>query len=583
MKQNQKKISMRRALKSVSLIAFAIILLITYLVVTVSSNALKNQVAKNNQATLDYFCDGVNQSLSDLERYLYNFIDQNVHVKVLELDSEEQEVYFAKRSIGDGLSQIIHLQNFFDGIMLYSPRGEGREYIARTQRVMSLGESRILQNRFESIIAQYRTGDRREIPRWFVEEINGVSYLLRILSINGSYGGGWVSGNTLKNAIQEIDFGKGSVSFFSSADGKILTEVPPGITPLSTQEEGWQTVSIEGEGYLHIRTLSTQGEFAVSALIPMKEITRELDEGLRVIRLLSILVLLITAVHFLSAASFYRPLSLLVSAMQQVEKGDLDAQITKQTKMKEYDRLFHMFNAMTAQIKHLKISVYEKQIAEQRVKRQYLQMQLKSHFFLNCLNIIYSLSQVKDFELIQRLTMCMVEYFRYMAQDASSLVPLSDELRHIRNYMNIQQLRFPDRIRYEVHLPESLETVTVPPLMLQTFMENAIEHAIDFEQENLITITVEEEKRQDDDGISIIISDNGKGFEASALQKLNEVDPLLKLSSGKGIGIHNIKNRLLLFYDGKAEIRFRNRQPKGAVVSIWLPRQTDGALPADRR
>ena len=101
------------------------------------------------------------------------------------------------------------------------------------------------------------------------------------------------------------------------------------------------------------------------------------------------------------------------------------------------------FNTMMDEIHKLKINVYEEQLATQRSELKHLQLQINPHFLFNSLNIVYHLASVKNLALIQEMILCLVQYFRFMFRSNSHFVSLSDELDHTRNYLTIQQMRFP--------------------------------------------------------------------------------------------------------------------------------------------
>src|SRR5690606_33314794 len=127
--------------------------------------------------------------------------------------------------------------------------------------------------------------------------------------------------------------------------------------------------------------------------------------------------------------------------------------------------------AMMDEIQRLRVNVYEEQLNKQREELQRLQLQVNPHFFLNSLNIVYNLAKVKNFNLIMEMTSALIQYFRFLFRSNTSFVKLKDELEHTRNYMNIQTLRFPEKLYCNVDAPIYLNDVPVPPLIIQSFVE----------------------------------------------------------------------------------------------------------------
>src|SRR5690606_16872282 len=107
----------------------------------------------------------------------------------------------------------------------------------------------------------------------------------------------------------------------------------------------------------------------------------------------------------------------------------------------EFQMLGQSFNSMMDEIQTLRINVYEEQISKQKEELQRLQLQVKPHFFLNTLNIIYNLAKVKSYERVQEMTISLINYFRFMFRSNTSFVMLHEDLEHTRNFLRIHSLR----------------------------------------------------------------------------------------------------------------------------------------------
>ncbi|WP_419871954.1 histidine kinase [Candidatus Pristimantibacillus sp. PTI5] len=96
-----------------------------------------------------------------------------------------------------------------------------------------------------------------------------------------------------------------------------------------------------------------------------------------------------------------------------------------------------LFNNLLEQIKIFKIDSYEHELEKQRIQLDYMKLQIKPHFFLNCLTNIYSMAQMQMFEDIQSMAISTSNYFRYSFQNGQDFVRLDDELDHVRIYLEI--------------------------------------------------------------------------------------------------------------------------------------------------
>lgn len=237
----------------------------------------------------------------------------------------------------------------------------------------------------------------------------------------------------------------------------------------------------------------------------------------------------------------------------------------------DVQRLSSTINHFLDEISTLKIAVYESQLRSRDVECQYLQIRLKTHFYLNCLNIIHTMARVKNTALIQELTVCLANYLRFIEEDTKKFVPLERELEHVRNYAHIQELRFPNVFQYFEDVPTELYDASIPPLVLQTFVENSVKYAIQYNQKNWIRLSARMVDDADALGIAYEITDNGNGFSQDVLSSLFNAQQAFDPTKSHGIGISNVISRLSMLYEGKAKISFQNRAEGGARVSIWLP------------
>ena len=140
----------------------------------------------------------------------------------------------------------------------------------------------------------------------------------------------------------------------------------------------------------------------------------------------------------------------------------------KDTNLLELEQANSQFKNLMRQIKKLKIDIYEKELEKQKTMMNYLQLQIRPHFFLNCLNTIYSMAQTQLYEEIMKMSMITSNYFRYIFQNTQDLVPVKNELEHIKNYMEIQKMRYGDTFSYEIHAEEGTENIRIPPILIQT-------------------------------------------------------------------------------------------------------------------
>jgi len=196
----------------------------------------------------------------------------------------------------------------------------------------------------------------------------------------------------------------------------------------------------------------------------------------------------------------------------------------------------------------------------------WLQAQIRPHFMLNTLNAIASLSET-DQPRMARLLEKFAHYLQssfYMG-NLEQVVSLQHELDLLDSYLYIEKERFGDRLQVNWEIEEvNVKSVTIPPLSIQTLVENAVNHGIlKRSTGGLITIRI---RHQNSRNIEISVIDDGVGMDEAKMKQILTIQPDRK----KGIGIINVDQRLKRLY-GKG-LRITSKPDMGTTVSFIVPR-----------
>lgn len=330
-------------------------------------------------------------------------------------------------------------------------------------------------------------------------------------------------------------------------------------------------LSGDKHAYLVLGQRSEKGDFSLVALIPNKQILENLPYLRRIASMIPIAaVILILACLLLLRKMVLRPLNRIIMAMKRIGEGNLNTRIEKYPTSDEFLLVNETFNRMIRQVQELRINVYEEQLSKQKAELQHLQLQINPHFFMNSLNIIYNLALVRNCELIQDMALNLVHYFRYMFQSNLTFVALKEELLHVRHYIRIQELRFPDRLTFEMSAPDYLLDTRIPPLVIQTFVENSIKHAATAHANVKIVVRIDLDESEPEPRLLISIRDTGEGFAEDVLTEIRAGNRI-KDEQGEHIGIWNVKRRLRLLYADEADLLVSNALPTGAQIEMLLP------------
>lgn len=244
------------------------------------------------------------------------------------------------------------------------------------------------------------------------------------------------------------------------------------------------------------------------------------------------------------------------------------SEITK-SEIYELEQANHEFREMMEKIHLLEDEVYKAQIEKQFIHLDYLKLQIKPHFYINCLNFIYNMIDLGKEDEAREMIVMTAEFFRNLLGDNVDFVMIKEEIELVRYYMRIQKLRFQDKVEFDIVCEEGLEEKKIPPLMIESFVENCMKYAVGHEPVCKIMVTIFSEDHEGELYINLCITDNGPGFEEERLEILNQPH---SYKSRAGIGTYSAMKRLKYLYDGQASIRFYNlSRTKGAVVDIHFP------------
>lgn len=229
------------------------------------------------------------------------------------------------------------------------------------------------------------------------------------------------------------------------------------------------------------------------------------------------------------------------------------------------------FRNLLKEIKTLKIEVYEKELLQQHTQLEYLQEQIKPHFYLNCLSIISGMAEEKNAGDIVEIVDVLSKYMRYVIQDSFQLRRVCEEVSHIENYIRIQKLRYGDAFTFEASVQDEVKSCCLPALLLQGFVENAIKHAVSLDKVVEVSLYITTEETEEEKYLYISVSDTGKGFPKEILEAIANGEEIF-YDGRKHIGIENAIQRLKILYGDNAKITLSNMDESfGAVVEVIVP------------
>lgn len=241
----------------------------------------------------------------------------------------------------------------------------------------------------------------------------------------------------------------------------------------------------------------------------------------------------------------------------------------------ETAKVEEMFRLAENQIRNLKIEIYEKEIEKNKIEMNYLQQQIKPHFYLNCMNMIYNMAVCGQTGEIQKFSVEISDYLRGIFRQSDRPVTLEAEIDHVRKYLEINMLRYDGELDYRISMEEGIGECLILPLLIHTLVENSIKYALYGERMLMIEINAREKETDGERYVSVCVYDNGGGYPVEVLEHLKNLgqDDPVEPENGKHIGLMNIVKRLQAYYGEQAGITFSNREQGGAAAELLIPQR----------
>ncbi len=575
---------LKLSIKTQLIISFFVVMLpvVLFLVANTlyAKNVVRDKVSETYRNTLDIFVEKTDRSLSEVSNYLNKMGILDYDIGLLSSFPYGSDNYvLSKIRVQNKLQRDIVFYNPVDTLFVYS----GQDIFFSTTGSYAVMKH-VLNDNLDGVIQSNKASAQGRWLLWYDARVQGGDFLVKVTQVPDSnvYVGSIIRISELLNqlAIQwkDGDIGEATIyrkdgmrlgvptirDYFAAVDN----ETPPQNAELYQFVKDKQT----GKRFLRVDRPSGQADFTINILVPESYMLQGLPYFQKATYFMNFGLLFIFALYmFFIRHTLFKPLQQLIAGMKKLSLGMLDVRLQTNETL-EFVFLANTFNNMAEQIKSLRIGVYEEQLRVQKIELKQLQAQINPHFYMNSLNIIYNFAALKDTDSVKKMSLHLADYFRFIMRVNRDLITLDEELRHIRNYMDIQKFRFPNKLDCVYDMPNKLRSIALPALTIQPFVENAIIHGfVNHRQPFTITVRGSLLHEQGDAFLLIAIEDTGIGFTEDVMRRLNEGEGLMSMETSR-LGILNVIQRLKLRYDGRADIRFYNvTENGGAGVRIQLP------------
>lgn len=250
----------------------------------------------------------------------------------------------------------------------------------------------------------------------------------------------------------------------------------------------------------------------------------------------------------------------------QVKQGQLNVHCIVDSP-DEVGELQISFNEMINRMHDMLDKQYQlgKNLKNQELKL--LQAQIDPHFLYNTLDLIIWTAQNKTADEVCEIAHNLSKYYRISLSHGQTIIPIEEEIEHVRLYVNLQNMRFQNKINLETYISEEARNISVLKLLLQPLVENSIVHGFNGIQE-----TIRIDVRKEHENFCITITDDGSGISPDQLARLRLHQELTGTNDNEDhYGLSNIQERIQNFYGTDARMTFSSVVSKGTTIKISFP------------
>ncbi|MDF2801311.1 MAG: hypothetical protein K0S61_1214 [Anaerocolumna sp.] len=236
--------------------------------------------------------------------------------------------------------------------------------------------------------------------------------------------------------------------------------------------------------------------------------------------------------------------------------------------------LYNEYQSMIDELKNYIKNELENKLITLDSQMKSLEAQINSHFLYNTLESINSIAEIEEIDTISTMSLALGDMFRYSIKTTSELVTIKDEIKHVNDYISIQQIRFDNRFRLELNLSEHLYHLKILKLILQPIVENALYHGLQYCN---VGTYIRIDGYIHNNSIYLTVEDDGIGMTPERLLELNksllEKAKFTELGhrNKQSIGLKNIHTRIQLYYGEGYGMHIESKRGNGTAITLQVP------------
>ena len=522
---------------------------------------VERQISMETQNALQIYIGQLDDAMERMNVKMYTLAREDedfirLNVKAIDTRDEYYRQMESVVKLNIALSDALKDNTLVDGVFAYFP---GKEYFINQANTSQMTKQ-IGAYIEDAVTAMNPT----KLQNWQVVEIDGIPCLLLISIYRQAYFGAWIDLRTLSDTFGFHGDDESVFQAFAGSDGRIYRSNRDDTKCIDLNATSQKH---NGVSYTLVKTKSQYADLYYVQVMSKSQIASSLPAAIRVLQILSVVAVVIIPIILIAMQYWIgRPVNKLMTAMERIEGGDVEYRIPATKAGTEFDRINRNFNRVMDEVSELKIHMYEQKLKAEKIRLGFLSQQIQPHFIINTLNILYSY-EPEEYQLSQKMILCLSKYFRYVVNAPQDYVELGQEMEHIRNYFEIQQARFLRSFKATVVYDEEVADCLIPPLIIQNFTENAIKHSFVPGQ----TTSIVAEARREGENIHICVYDTGAGIPEEVLERIEQFRKAREFRMDLGVGIQNSIDRLNILYGESASLEITRIAPQGTRIDILIP------------
>lgn len=553
--------------KNITLIMCALIgtIVVVYGVGMILFRGYVKEIANIASRTFDFYGNELDQKMNGINTQLVNTLLNNKSIREI----EEMDLNTEDNSVVYSIAEQNELKQYFQAMAIdYGDEYHFWFYNKDKDIFLITGDDEYLQKElFKGYIRTVASEEQIPITekrKWFVQDVQGTLFLTTTFCLKNNYVGCWIRPEKICASFRKTQ--EDTLSFFirDLSTGVHYLENSSASGSMFQKNENIQENSSSHYWEYEFENANVSIGIDVSDKIKKSAGTYEI--------LMAITTVLIC---FMCIGAFYyfrhyvqKPLYIFEENLRKYqETGELE----QNNYYEEFENVGEIWRNLEKEIQELKVQVYEEQLEKQKTKIDYLQLQIRPHFYINCLNSIYSMAQLKHTEEIQQLALYVSGYMRSIFRKGTKPILMDEELQQIVNYVKIHNILYRYDCKCHICVDERVKQAMIPPLIMIVFVENCVKYTVGSKRKIEISIEgsfLDEEQKK----IQIRIADNGPGFPENVLEKFRK-NEFGANDDRFQIGIRNTKDRLQLLYGAEASLMIGNGENLGTEVIIIIPYQ----------